>query len=503
MSLVTLALAVPLVASAADSTVDLDRFQPALDAPGFVTTRSSVVGAPWTAGGALLGQVEDDPLVVRDADSGEEQGEVVGTLASLEAAAWLNLPRVRVGITAPFPLVSSGPSAQRVVGDLSLEGAGEVVRRRGDGAGLGVYTSLKLPTGDDEAWLGDAKPNVALGLTPSVGMGRATVAAHAGLRTGTGVELNGWTWGPSLEAGIGTSVAVIEDLAASLEFDVAHVLGLSEPQATPLQGHAALHWSPVGALQVLAGAGAGLSQGIGAPDWRLFAGVGWQPGPTDIVQEELQPVVQAPAPTSSLGEIAVRVTDPDGQPVAARVVLQGDGEHHQLEGEGRLARAVEPGAWTVAAEAEGFRRGSVQLQVGPGEVGAATLVLAPWTVGVELDRLVLPDRIHFPFDSAVIQDTSYALMAEVAELLQQRDEIARVMVMGHADERGSRAYNLDLSRRRAQAVVDWLVAAGVDADRLEAHAFGEEVPAEAGASEQALARNRRVELLIVQRTARR
>ena len=65
---------------------------------------------------------------------------------------------------------------------------------------------------------------------------------------------------------------------------------------------------------------------------------------------------------------------------------------------------------------------------------------------------------------------------------------------GHADERGSKEYNLALGQKRAEAVVKSLTLIGVKAEQLEAVSFGEEKPAVTGSGEEVWAKNRRVEL---------
>ena len=67
----------------------------------------------------------------------------------------------------------------------------------------------------------------------------------------------------------------------------------------------------------------------------------------------------------------------------------------------------------------------------------------------------------------------------------------QVIVEGHCDERGTREYNLALGARRANAVKDYLVAAGVSADRIQTISYGKDRPAELGSNEAAWAANRR------------
>lgn len=102
-------------------------------------------------------------------------------------------------------------------------------------------------------------------------------------------------------------------------------------------------------------------------------------------------------------------------------------------------------------------------------------------------------RVFFDFDSAQLSDQARGLIRDHAEYLKAHPE-ARVTLEGHADERGSREYNLALGERRAKSVRRILLVHGVDAGRLEVVSFGEERPLVEGHDEDAYSRNRRVNL---------
>lgn len=104
----------------------------------------------------------------------------------------------------------------------------------------------------------------------------------------------------------------------------------------------------------------------------------------------------------------------------------------------------------------------------------------------------LESVIYFDFDEATLQSAARALILAHAERL--RDNPAAVRLEGHADERGSREYNMALGERRAKAVRDFLVLQGVSRSDLEAISYGEERPLALGSHENAWAQNRRVEI---------
>ncbi len=99
---------------------------------------------------------------------------------------------------------------------------------------------------------------------------------------------------------------------------------------------------------------------------------------------------------------------------------------------------------------------------------------------------------YFDFDqSALSPETRAALDAQANVLRNQRGV---VRLEGHADERGSREYNLALGERRAKAIANYLILQGIDRSRIETVSYGEERPAALGQDEASWARNRRVEL---------
>jgi outer membrane protein OmpA-like peptidoglycan-associated protein len=101
----------------------------------------------------------------------------------------------------------------------------------------------------------------------------------------------------------------------------------------------------------------------------------------------------------------------------------------------------------------------------------------------------------------VIKKDSYHILDAVVAAMNGYSFIALLEVQGHTDEQGDDAYNLDLSERRAAAVMDYLVAHGVDPKRLTSAGYGETQPKVQGHNQRAYAINRRVEFLILKRNA--
>lgn len=102
--------------------------------------------------------------------------------------------------------------------------------------------------------------------------------------------------------------------------------------------------------------------------------------------------------------------------------------------------------------------------------------------------------IFFDYDQFTVKEEFKPVVAAHARYLQQ-NRSASATVQGHADERGSREYNLALGQKRADAVKQMMTLLGAPASQIETVSFGEEKPRAQGASEQAYAENRRADIV--------
>lgn len=101
--------------------------------------------------------------------------------------------------------------------------------------------------------------------------------------------------------------------------------------------------------------------------------------------------------------------------------------------------------------------------------------------------------IYFDFDSSEVRPQDQDLVARHAMQISDNSRV-QVRLEGHADERGSREYNIGLGERRSQAVRQMLMIQGVSASQISTVSFGEERPASFGSTESDYAQNRRVEI---------
>lgn len=111
------------------------------------------------------------------------------------------------------------------------------------------------------------------------------------------------------------------------------------------------------------------------------------------------------------------------------------------------------------------------------------------------------DRIEFENAKARLTPESEPILQAVAKLLEEHPEIKLLDIQGHTDSRGQRVNNVDLSRRRAAAVMRWLTEHGIAAKRLTSQGFGPDRPLDDNGTDAGRQRNRRVEFHVVARTS--
>lgn len=105
-------------------------------------------------------------------------------------------------------------------------------------------------------------------------------------------------------------------------------------------------------------------------------------------------------------------------------------------------------------------------------------------------------NVFFDTDEDMLLKESEVQLEALRDLLESRPGLV-IEIRGHTDNRGAAGYNLDLSRRRSAAVVEWLIAAGIESGRLSSEGFGETRPVAANGDEAGRALNRRVEFFVV------
>ncbi len=244
--------------------------------------------------------------------------------------------------------------------------------------------------------------------------------------------------------------------------------------------------------------------------WRLWAAVSWayeipDESPPEVIEREVVERVEIPYEPPVMGRVHGFVVEegslsripgaiislPD-HPELSSLVSGPDGQFTTYllpPGEVRMDLMEDshgPAGCVATIPEEG------------GEVSVRCELPAP-LVAVEESEVVVLEQVHFALDSDEILPSSFALIEQVARTLNGHAEIAHVEIQGHTDDQGAPEHNLDLSARRAASVRRWLVEHGVTESRLSARGYGMTRPIAPGTSEEARARNRRVEFHILDR----
>ena len=107
----------------------------------------------------------------------------------------------------------------------------------------------------------------------------------------------------------------------------------------------------------------------------------------------------------------------------------------------------------------------------------------------------VPDRIFFATNKSSLTTAARETLRKQATYLRKNKSL-NVTIEGHADERGTREYNLALGERRANSVKEFLVSLGVDAGRITTISYGKERPAADGSSSESWAENRRAVTIV-------
>lgn len=440
------------------SEAALDRYDPAPAGDALLWVPDAAIeGNAEIAAGARFSYTRL-PLVL-ETPAGSER--IVTHQLMVHALVAAELARCfELSIDAPFVLSQDGAGDGRfaspsgaALGDLRLGARTELVEARGVLPGGALELELWLPTGDGD-YASSPSPRYGAGAIVGADLDGWLWRARAGARYRRDETEAAGTFGSEVYAEFGVGL-VWDQALFGLELVGATGVepnpGWLSDSATHLEALFSAKYR-IGPVTALIGAGPGLSAGAGTPAYRVIAGV-------ELVHE-LLPVRSEPD------------RDGDGVP-----------DHRdpcpEQFGAVRGCPADTPGAG--GSDTRAAEPGTPQARFVPG-------------------KIVIAKQIHFATGNDEILPDSFRILGEVAKLLDEHAEIARVSVDGHTDDVGDDATNMRLSRRRALAVVRWLVQHGIDERRLEARGFGARQPLMAGTTEEARSKNRRVEFWIKRQT---
>lgn len=443
----------------------LDEFHPAVDSRGYLSLNgSTVLGHEELSFG--LGSLEWGHHM-----SGTVDNVVAATLV---AAMGLRLGPVPLEIGASIPFViTSGEGDTQGIGDAGLHTKIHVVHH------LAVIASAYFPTG---AGKHGVTPQALAAIDTQIGPWG--FAVNGGIRLAAGMdEMSATTQVP---LGFAAAYAIVPE-----KFElVGEVYGALQPSDNRFHqlealGGVKLYLAKNSYLSL--GAGRGLVEATGNPDFRALIGIVFEP------KAAMHATTYVPA-SDGWSPPAQRVANNDF-PDRDNDGIRDDLDKCPDDPENYNGYQDEDGCPDSPADGDFV----VDRDPGCTKAGPVDGTDCPNRVIVGQTTIVTLKSIEFEFDKAIIQKQSLPILDNVAQALKDNPDIELVEVQGHTDERGDDEYNLDLSNRRAGAVVTYLKQQTVDGDRLTSQGYGETVPLLNEHTERAWKMNRRVEFHIRKR----
>jgi outer membrane protein OmpA-like peptidoglycan-associated protein len=392
------------------------------------------------------------------------------------------------------PLVA--PVAATALGDLRLGAKAGLLSQTSFPVAVAAVLDLRLPTGDPQAFTSDG-----LAVVPSAVVSRTFGRLRLDGQVGYAFRGQGQYAQLVVRDGLVYGAAASFQLPAAWKIDrwraIAELTGGwtrgdsagDARYRSPLSARAGVRAAVWKDLAVEIGGGGGIgSDGYGREAWRVFLGIRWEHVATDRdgdgVPDDRDACPDVPGPAAQAG-----CPDPD---VDHDGVPNRDDACPNEPGPADLDGCPDRDADTIPD-----REDRCPDEPGPAQNDGCPIGLDEPTVEIETERLSLRDAITFDTGKDTIRKTSYRVLDEIAAILQQHTEIARIRVEGHTDDVGAAAYNKDLSQRRATSVVTYLVGKGVARERLVAVGYGFERPVASNATALGRAKNRRVEFTIL------
>jgi outer membrane protein OmpA-like peptidoglycan-associated protein len=544
-----LALTTPKAHAADGFSIDLFQIQPGDDR--VLSVKGSEVAPAWSPYGGFWVHYADDPLrLLFDINgvSGERRlverrltgqlGVGIGLFGFAEFQLGLPIVFKSKGDATRFPEIDKA-----AVGDLDLGLRFRLVERRGatkQGFGLALGLSAGVPTGSTDALAGENGATIRPRVDLSLGLGPVLLALNLGVAVRTGSKsFQNLALDHDLTWGFGARWRATEMFALAAE-----VFGrtrLTDPFAEDSESPIELVGGPqlrvARGLTIEAGAGTGLVPGYGAPDWRVYGGVQWAEPVAGVADTDGDGYPDPEDGCPLEPEDFDGFEDPDGCPDPDNdkdgildVNDQCPMDPEDVDGFEDTDGCPDPdndqdGILDVndkcpmdPEDADGFEDQDGCPDPDNDQDGILDVddkcPMEPETKNgfededgcpdvVPLARMdkctiVISDKIYFNTAKATIKPVSYPLLDAVAEIITQHGaSFERVDIEGHTDNRGSKAYNLKLSDRRAASVRAYLIKKGIAPDKLRSQGFGFSRPVAPNDTEEGREVNRRVGFVAV------
>ncbi|HUB09242.1 MAG TPA: OmpA family protein [Myxococcales bacterium] len=202
--------------------------------------------------------------------------------------------------------------------------------------------------------------------------------------------------------------------------------------------------------------------------------------------------------------LSLHVHSKKGKPLAASVTVEGPAGFKQDvsvpdSGEAQLSLPT-PGAYALRTSADGFLGKADRVDAVTGQPASADIELSPKprrsVLIITANKIRLKKQVHFATNKSEVLPDSFGILDQVVDAII-KNHVDKIRVEGHTDNQGSKEHNLALSQQRADAVMQWLIKAGIPADKLESVGYGDTKPVAPNLTNRGRALNRRVEFDIL------
>jgi outer membrane protein OmpA-like peptidoglycan-associated protein len=207
-------------------------------------------------------------------------------------------------------------------------------------------------------------------------------------------------------------------------------------------------------------------------------------------------------PSPRIGQFKGTVIDEDDQSVDAVVEISQGGKIKKSTktNGGAFDIQLPPGKYQVVVKSDGFLQQGTALVVEPlGKTTHNFMLKRPSKTRitkVTSEKIEISSKIPFELGKARLLKAAEFVLDDVVDVILSNPQLGKIRVEGHTDTTGEEQANMQLSDQRAAAVVEYLVAHGVPASRLEAKGYGYSRPVAPNDTEEGRAKNRRVEFVI-------
>jgi outer membrane protein OmpA-like peptidoglycan-associated protein len=317
---------------------------------------------------------------------------------------------------------------------------------------MAIAGNVNLPTGNENAFTSDGvltggvtlitdyRFNFGLILATNLGLWLRPDTQFAGVRIGNMAQL-----------GVAGEMYVVQRWGLSVIGEVYGYPSLTSfpdsPKQVPAEALLGLRWQTKQGITITFGGSFGAACGFGSPAIRFFNGITWQPKGSRE-QEEINRLLMGdsydPDHDGIAGD-ADKCPDKPGSPERFGC------PDRDIDNDGVLDRDDE---------------------CTKGRVGARGKKGCP-SVYIKGEEIVVLDPIHFVTDKDILLDESKPILDEIARVLKRHPEVREIVIEGHTDSRAGMLYNMNLSQRRVNNVMNELVLRGVDPARMTAKGFGQ------------------------------